>query len=139
MNWIIQTLIFSVLTLLSIEMLKTQRSVYTFLFSVCSPIQKSGEVNGAMKVRLWLLMLAGIIMILPMSGSSERSKFLDAALPFLEDGNPFVERYNELNSTEIKARFPLGCPYFWGGRHVKSILQPASPSSSSDYYHTDRR
>lgn len=92
-----------------------------------------------MKVRLWLLMLAGIIMILPMSGSSERSKFLDAALPFLEDGNPFVERYNELNSTEIKARFPLGCPYFWGGRHVKSILQPASPSSSSDYYHTDRR
>ena len=91
-----------------------------------------------MKMRLMLFLLAGIILLLPLTGNAGQSRFLDAALSFLEDGNPFIRRYNELNNTDIRSRFPLGCPYFWGGRHIKAILQPASPGSSSDYYHTDR-
>lgn len=80
-----------------------------------------------------------VLLVLPVTCSAERSKFLDSAFTFLEDGNPFLKRYNEINETEIESRFPLGCPYFWGGRHASAILKPVYPSSNSDYYHTDRK
>ncbi len=94
-----------------------------------------------MKTRLTALLLAGLLlmMIPAAAGGMRKSVFLDAALPFLEEDNPFLKRYNELTGRELKAKYPLGCPYFWGGRIVSSILRPASPGSSSDYYRKDRK
>ena len=85
------------------------------------------------------LLAAIILFLLPAAGQADRSRFLDAALSMLEEGNPFLVRYNEENGTDIRAMYPLGCPYFWGGRKVSRILQPASPEQNSDYYHTDRQ
>lgn len=79
-----------------------------------------------------------ILLLVPAGVRAERYRVVEAALTMLEEGNPFLARYNAENGTEIKARFPLGCPYFWGGRNVNRVLQPASPAQSSDYYRTDR-
>ena len=84
-----------------------------------------------------LLTVMAILLLAPAGVRADRYRILDAALSMLEDGNPFLERYNELNDCVIKARWPLGCPYFWGGRNVRRILQPASPTQSSNYYRTD--
>lgn len=84
-----------------------------------------------------LLTVMAILLLAPAGVRADRYRILDAALSMLEDGNPFLERYNELNDCAIKARWPLGCPYFWGGRNVRRILQPASPTQSSNYYRTD--
>ena len=86
-----------------------------------------------------LVILLALLVVLPMGEAcADRSKALELALSMLEEGNPFLARYNAENGTEVQARFPLGCPYFWGGRHVKNILKPASPYQNSDYYKTDQ-
>ena len=88
--------------------------------------------------RIAALLLA-LLMLLPAAAGAEKSRVLDLALSMLEEGNPFLVRYNAENGTEIAARFPLGCPYFWGGRSVKNILKPASPGQNSDYYKMDQK
>ena len=93
-----------------------------------------------MKTARFLSLLAAVmLLLLPVSGQAERSRFLDAALSMLEEGNPFLTHYNEETGAEIQARFPLGCPYFWGGWKAGRILQPARPDQNSDYYHSDRQ
>ena len=89
-------------------------------------------------MRRILLLAAALLFLLPAGVRADRYRVLDAALSMLEEGNPFLVRYNEQTGAAVAARFPLGCPYFWGGRSVKRILQPASPGQASDYYRTDR-
>ena len=88
---------------------------------------------------LLVLLTAAVFLLEPSSVRADRYRVLDAALSMLEEGNPFLRRYNEENHADISARFPLGCPYFWGGRRVSRILQKASPEQNSDYYRTDRQ
>ncbi|MDO5484453.1 MAG: hypothetical protein Q4F27_06045, partial [Desulfovibrionaceae bacterium] len=86
-----------------------------------------------------MLLFGVLFLLLPAGGkAAKRYRVLDAALSMLEEGNPFLTRYNGLTGAGIEARFPLGCPYFWGGRNVRKILQPAKPGQSSDYYRTDQ-
>ena len=91
------------------------------------------------KTRCLALLTALLLLLLPSAVRADRSRFLDAALSMLEEGNPFLLRYNEENHTNVEARFPLGCPYFWGGRRVSRILTPASPGQNSDYYRKDEQ
>lgn len=49
-------------------------------------------------------------------GTVTRNAFLDQALAMLERGNPFQARYNYLTGAQVESLFPLGIPYFWGGR-----------------------
>ena len=92
-----------------------------------------------MRKQILCLLAAAILLCFPFTAGAERNKYLDVALSFLEEGNPFLKRYNEINETEITPVCPLGCPYFWGGRHVVSLLKPYSPNSSSDYYKRDQK
>ncbi len=91
-----------------------------------------------MRKRLFCFLLGIALSLFLLTGLAESSKYLNAALPFLEENNPFLIRYNELTGSGIRPLCPLGCPYFWGGRNVKALLQPMSPGSSSDYYHADQ-
>ena len=92
-----------------------------------------------MKKRLLCFWLLGVFLaILPFSAFADRNKFLDAALPYLEEGNPFMARYNELNGADLQSRWPLGCPYFWAGRSVKNVLKPVRCASESNYYKKDQ-
>lgn len=92
-----------------------------------------------MRKQILCLLAAAILLCFPFTAGAERNKYLGVALSFLEEGNPFLKHYNEINETEITPVCPLGCPYFWGGRHVVSLLKPYSPNSSSDYYKRDRK
>ena len=81
-----------------------------------------------------LLTIMAVLLLVPACGKADRYRILDAALSMLEEGNPFLTRYNEQNGAGIKARYPLGCPYLWGGRDVKKVLKPVTANQSSDYY-----
>jgi len=87
---------------------------------------------------LWTALLLLLLLLPPVTGQAARSTVLDAALSMLEDGNPFLVRYNERTGAGIEALCPLGCPYFWGGRRVDRLLEPAYPTQDSDYYKTDQ-
>lgn len=41
---------------------------------------------------------------------------LNHAFTLLEEGNPFIDRYNRITGADIRARMSLGMPYLWGGR-----------------------
>lgn len=47
----------------------------------------------------------------------QRSKVLDAALSMLEEGNPFLNAYNNITRAQVKPVFKYGLPYFFGGKH----------------------
>ena len=87
-------------------------------------------------IRFWLFAVVAS-MLLPAACHADRYRVLDAALSMLEEGNPFLIRYNAETGAGIEPRFPLGCPYFWGGRDVEKILEPSFPAQSSDYYNKD--
>ena len=54
-------------------------------------------------------------------GSITRSPYLDAAFSMLEEGNPFLERYNLLTGAGISPLFPYGVPYFIGGTKYRTL------------------
>ena len=85
------------------------------------------------------LLTAAVMILLTSAGIADRYHVLDAALSMLEEGNPFLTRYNEDTGAGIEARYPLGCPYFWGGRDTEKILEPAHPEQESDYYKTENQ
>ncbi len=52
----------------------------------------------------------------------QRSEYLDKALSMLEEGNPFVKRYNEITESNVQPLFPQGIPYFFGGQNQVPIF-----------------
>ncbi len=56
-------------------------------------------------------------MTIPALAEVKRDPLLDTAFTLLEEGNIFVERYNALTGAQVEATFPLGLPYFFGGKH----------------------
>ncbi len=77
------------------------------------------------------------------NGDMRSLPVLDAALSLLEEGNPFLWRYNVLTGSSIEPRMPYGVPYLYGGRaesHVfamapEYVLQQAW-TDSPIYYRT---
>lgn len=61
----------------------------------------------------------------------EASPLLSSALSLLEEGNFFVARYNALTGSDVRAVFPLGMPYLWGGAYGRTMF-----SRAPDWYPT---
>ena len=59
------------------------------------------------------------------NGSVQRSSVLDAALSLLEEGNPFLERYNLITNSLIQPRMPYGVPYLYGGQAESHVFAKA--------------
>jgi hypothetical protein len=75
--------------------------------------------------------LAAVILIFALAsgGASasalvERGLELNAAFSMLEEGNPFLARYNEITGANIQARYPLGLPYMFGGKDADKLMSP---------------
>ena len=90
-------------------------------------------------MRAICLLTAVLCLPLFSTAIADRYQVLDAALSMLEESNPFLKRYNADTGAGIDARYPLGCPYYWGGRHAEKILDRVRPEQGSDYYQTDRQ
>jgi hypothetical protein len=76
-----------------------------------------------MKKGLALLLL--MFLLFPVTGASalvERNLLLDTAFVMLEENNPILERYNEITGADIQARYPLGVPYFFGGKDPERLM-----------------
>ena len=57
------------------------------------------------------------------TGTIRRHPVLDSALSMLEADNPFLLRYNAITGADIRPLFPLGVPYFWGGRDFAQMTE----------------
>ncbi|MBN1778043.1 MAG: hypothetical protein JW811_07975 [Clostridiales bacterium] len=78
-----------------------------------------------MKKTLAIILLMTLIScIAPAAAALEWRLELNAAFSMLEDGNPFLIRYNGITGADIKARFPLGLPYMFGGKDEEKLLSP---------------
>ena len=68
-----------------------------------------------------ILLLAGMV---PAAGAEvERNVLLDNAFKMLDEGNIFIERYNQLTGAEVEAILPSGVPYFFGGKDYARIIK----------------
>ena len=54
-----------------------------------------------------------------------RSPLLDIALSLLEEGNPFLARYNLATGAGIEPRLPFGVPYLYGGQTPSHVFAKA--------------
>ncbi len=61
----------------------------------------------------------------------ERSMELNAAFSMLEEGNPFLARYNGITGANVQARYPLGLPYFYGGKDEARLMTVCYATDSS--------
>ena len=58
-------------------------------------------------------------------GEMRPSPLLDAALSLLEEGNPFLWRYNALTNGRVEPRMPYGVPYLYGGQAASHVFAKA--------------
>jgi len=63
---------------------------------------------------------------------------LDAAVSMLEEGNLFLEMYDETGDSLAEARYELGVPYYFGGKNPEKILKPYHPLQTTNYYKAER-
>ena len=56
------------------------------------------------------------------NGRIRRSAVLDWALSLLEEGNPFLERYNLITGADITPPLPYGVPYLFGGQAPSHVF-----------------
>ncbi len=59
---------------------------------------------------------------------------LASAFEMLEEGNFFLQRYNELTGSKVAARFPSGAPYLPGGESDRYILKQRPASRSDGFF-----
>lgn len=56
------------------------------------------------------------------AGSLARSPWLDAGLSLMEEGNPFLVRYNIIAGGKATSILPFGVPYLYGGRAANHVF-----------------
>jgi len=75
-------------------------------------------------------MLAALLMLTVMLGlfsgcaqaEVEQNPLLDAAFSLIEEGNIFLERYNQITGANVEAKFVNGVPYMIGGKGDELFL-----------------
>ena len=71
------------------------------------------------RIRAITVLLAVLVMLLVLCGSSraetEPRDLIRAAFELLEEGNPFVSRFEQQTGEKVETLFPCGVPYYFGG------------------------
>jgi hypothetical protein len=76
-----------------------------------------------MKRMLAVFLVSALVSgIVSASALVKQSLELNAAFSMLEEGNPFLARYNEITGADIRARYPLGMPYMFGGKDYDKLM-----------------
>ena len=93
-----------------------------------------------MKKLLSLLMtLIMLFAALPAQAVIERNEYLDVAFTCLEEGNPFLTRYNEITGADIQPIVKCGVPYFFGGQNVDNLFKVMKLREDSTYGKTGEK
>ena len=73
--------------------------------------------RAAVRIRAAVLAALLLLCLFPRPGRAEAEApdLTAAAFELLEEGNPFVRRYEKLTGKEITPLFPWGVPYYFGG------------------------
>lgn len=85
-------------------------------------------------------MLVLLVLVLLCTGSLDafaqvaQRPELDAAFSMLEEGNPILNKYNELTGAGIEARYKYGMPYFFGGNNPNYWFKLKRPLETTRYY-----
>jgi len=87
---------------------------------------------------LLLLFLASMLGVFTVSAQVERQPELDAAFSMIEEGNQFLERYNQITGANIQARYQYGVPYFFGGKKADDLMKIKKPIETTRYYSPKR-
>ena len=59
------------------------------------------------------------------AGDLRATPLLNAALSLLEEGNPFLLRYNAITDSSVQPRLPYGVPYLFGGQAESHVFAKA--------------
>lgn len=69
-----------------------------------------------LKKGIMILLVFCLLAAPAVSGAlTQQSDMIEAAFSMLEEGNPFLIRYNRLTGREVVPLFPQGVPYYFGG------------------------
>ncbi len=83
----------------------------------------------------FLAVLLMLVWLIPLGAAADVSQgMLETSLSMLEEGNPILEAYDRVSGRGIGARFPLGCPYFFGGNDYEIIGKTRKAWQDSVYY-----
>lgn len=90
---------------------------------------------------LVLLLLVSLLLPGPLAALAElkRAPELDAAFSMIEEGNIFLERYNQITGADIKPAYTYGLPYFFGGKDTKYLMTVRKPLETTRYYSPKRQ
>ena len=61
----------------------------------------------------------------------------DASLSMLEEGSPFVARYDDTADSLLEVKLPLGVPYYYAGASEEKFLNRYFPSATTRFYRPD--
>ena len=89
--------------------------------------------------RLIAVFLCFISLLPAASAELTRNQYLDAAFTLIEEGNIFLERYNEITGAGVEAKFPNGVPYFFGGNNYDLLYTTRQCWETTKFYRKDAR
>ena len=98
-------------------------SDYAGLSGVYSGSQKGYVPSSALRLVTQEERLSALDRIDLSAASIQASDLLDSAFSMLEEGNPIAARYGIITGNKPDSLFPLGVPYFWGGRSYTSMTE----------------
>ncbi len=102
----------------------------------------SRQFHGLMTRLILVLLLVSLVPGVGAKGEGTsglaRTPVLDAAFSLLEEGNVFLDKYNALTGAKIAARFPLGLPYFFGGRDEELLFKVMEAWQDSGHFKKGR-
>ena len=81
-----------------------------------------------------LLTVMAILLLVPAGVRADRYRILDAALSMLEEGSPFVSKYDDTAGSLMEVSLPLGVPYYYAGGSEDKFLHRFFPSTTTHYY-----
>ncbi len=87
---------------------------------------------------LFLLPVLALSALFPALALVERHPELDAAFSMIEEGNLFLERYNQLTGANVQATYKYGLPYFFGGKNTDYLMKIKRPIETTKYYRTNQ-
>ena len=75
------------------------------------------------RISVGFLLICILSGILPAQAEVERNAYLDVAFTCLEEGNPFLIRYNDMTGAQVEPMIPMGVPYFFGGQNANALFK----------------